>query len=92
MQDQLLNGLNSCLAALLKKCSWPPGLASDPQAKRNPHKRSRANADAPEGQSEAPLEDLQSPEMQPDDQGSWDGFDAAGPVVSPDTVCLWFQS
>ena len=92
VQDQLLNGLNSCLAALLKKCSWPPALASNPQAKRNPHKRSRANADAPEGQSEAPLEDLQSPDMQQAGQGSWDGFDGAGPVVNPHTVHLVLSS
>ncbi len=83
MQDQLLNGLNICLSSLLAKCSWPLPLASDPHAKRKPHKRSRADADAdaPEGQSEAPLEDLQSPGSASAGQGTWDGFDAAGPVV-----------
>ena len=85
MQDQLLNGLNICLSSLLTKCSWPPPLASDPHAKRKPHKRSRAEADAdvdaPEGQPEAALEDLQSPGPASAAQGTWDGFDAAGPVV-----------
>ncbi len=87
MQDQLLNGLNICMSSLLAKCCWPPPLASDPRAKRKPHKRSRvdadadADADASEGQSEAPLEDLQSPGSASAGQGTWDGFDAAGPVV-----------
>ena len=83
MQDQLLNGLNICLSSLLAKCCWPPPLASDPHAKHKPHKRPRADADAdaPEGQSEAPLEDLQSPGSASAEQGTWDGFDAAGPVV-----------
>ena len=85
MQDQLLNGLNMCLSSLLAKCCWPPPLASDPHAKRRPHKRSRADADAdadaPEGQSEAPLEDLQSSGPASAGHGAWDGFEAAGPVV-----------
>ena len=89
MQDQLLNGLNVCLASLLKQCCWPPPLANDPHARPNPNKRPRpasasaegfADLPSPEGQSEAPLEDLQTPGAK--GRGEWGGFDGAGPAVS----------
>ena len=89
MQDQLLCGLNTCLASLLRQCCWPPPLANDPHARPNPNKRPRpASASAegftdlpsPEGQSEAPLEDLQTPGAE--GRGEWGGFDGAGPAVS----------
>ena len=89
LQDQLLNGLNACLANLLKQCGWPPPLANDPNARPNPNKRPRpASASAegfidlpsPEGRSDMPLEDLQAPGAE--GQGQWSGFDGAGPAVS----------
>lgn len=96
MQDQLLNGLNACLASLLKQCCWPPPLANDPNARPKHNKRPRpasastegfTDLPSPEGQSEAPLEDLQTPGAE--GQGEWGGFDGAGPAVSlPPCSCM----
>lgn len=82
-----MEGLNTCLKALLKQVAWPPPLASDPASGPRSNKRPRAELEADNGPESTAVQDnsLQpadgdTAEMQ-DSTSSWDGFDAAGPVV-----------
>ena len=82
-----MEGLNTCLKALLKQVAWPPPLASDPTSGPRSNKRPRAELQADSGPETMALQDssLQpanavTAEMQ-DGTSSWDGFDAEGPVV-----------
>lgn len=83
----MLDGLNNCLRALLKQVAWPPPLASDPSSTPRPSKRTRSEMEADNGPGAAQLdggiqETANAAAEGQEGTSVWDGFDAAGPVVS----------
>ena len=92
----MLDGLNQCLKALLKQVAWPPPLASNPSSTPRPSKRPRAQMESENRLETADAMDSSLSEADgaaagvQDGASNWEGFNAAGPVVSTciDAGCL----